>query len=287
MNQTDQIALQNFSIDAVKWLMSELVAAIPTLLIYTLIFLFVSVVFIVACEKFRVYSRPIWIYSFLTKLHYAVWVPAFLALGFGLGLISALQTSSDRALDLVFRDNITKMVEPVSTLILDISEELPPELADGPLTVEALSEYVISLYTSEAEIEAGNFMEKMAQKLVLHIVALVINEILEFGVSSVGSAVGGDSEKVSQIGKEFSLEMFKGIDFNQEAEKVADEVIGAASKPMANFFTGLRIQLYTNWAGIIQLLAIEPLIYFLLTLLIRYIRTFRKRADEYRGAGGD
>ncbi len=250
------------SVEAAKWLLQALLGAIPIACVYTILFMVLAVVVIVVCQKFKVYTRRNKAWNILTKLHYGVLVLAFMSLGFALGLTASLQHAADRILDEKLQPTLSRMISPIRDHII---EALPPELVDGPMTGQAIYDHFIEQAKAEAEAAAAKgeegLMAEMGREVEAQVKAYLMKVVIEQAVTRAGEKVG-----LSEQGAEFSLEAFKSIDFGQQADEIATKIADALKKQVAGFVWSLRLQFLLYFAIIMALLAIDPLIYFLICL---------------------
>ena len=240
-----------------KWILEILLGSLPGALIYSLIFLLLSVVLIVVCQKYGFYTRKNRAWNILTKIHYVVLVLTFVITGFCLGLISSFQRASNEILDEHLHGNLMKMVPPLKEKIL---ESLPPELADRPMTGQDIYDYVVEKaaatrgHDEEVEGVIANVAREIEIAAIRHVTKLVIDRAILEASQQLG---------LSQENAEFTLETFKNMDLAKRADEIATSLTDTAKLQVSGFANGLRIQVLVSAGTIILFLLIDPLIYFL------------------------
>lgn len=252
---------QDLSVEVAKWLLTEFFAALPTALIYSMVLLMVAVGLIVICQKFKIYTRSPGVWNVLTKLHYPLLVISLMALGFSLGLIASLKKSSDKAVDEHLHPVISDMVAPLQEQII---ERMPAELMDKPMTGQDIHNHFIEQAAKSAELAQSTggsqgVMAKIGREVEVQVKAYLIKVLIQQAVSHAAEKVG-----MSEKNAEFSLELFKSMDFSQQADEVASKITGPLKTQLSSFAWSLRIQLLMYWATFLVLLTIDPLVYFLI-----------------------
>ena len=253
----------DFSTDAAKVVLDVLLAALPVALVYSFFLLLISVVLIIVMHKRRLYTREAKAWNLLTKLHYPLWMLLLVGLGFGLGFIASIQSSCDRAIDEKLRPALVGMVIPFQSKIID---SLPPELADKPMTGQAIYDYVIERTVKLKELErSAEEAEGWLQDISLQIQNAAQRHIVTYAIDTAIKRAG---EKAGIAGKdvEFTLETFKAIDFSEEADEIAAKVSSEAKKHVSGFANGMRLQVLIYGGILVLLLLVEPLIFYFIVV---------------------
>lgn len=240
-----------------------LLGALPSALIYSFALSLLALVLVVVLHRRKLYARQVGIWSLLAKLHYPIWVLVFSVLGFSLGLLGSLQRQADRAIEDELKPALIRMMPSFKDQITD---NLPPELADGPMTGEAIYEYVVEQYAGgdpavpDTDQERGVLAE-LARQAEISVRRFVIKAAIEHALTKAGERAGMGAE----AGK-FSLEVFKAIDFKEESDEIASRVTGMLTNQIGLIANAIRVQLVLYSGLILLLLLIEPLVYYRLWL---------------------
>ena len=113
---------------------------------------------------------------------------------------------------------------------------------------------------ARAEAEDGEkekgVLADLGHEIEVQARAYLIKLLVDHAVAKTGEKVG-----LSKENAEFSLEVFKSLDFGQQAEEIATKVTEAIKVQVAGFATGLKLQLLIYWLIIMALMVIDPLIH--------------------------
>lgn len=261
MNERAKTAY-DFSGDAAKVALDVVLAALPVALLYTAIMLVVCTVAIVFMHRRRLYTREAKWWNVLTKLHYPFWLFVFAACGFALGFIASLQSTCDKAIDEKLHPALAGMVLPVQQMIID---SLPPDFDSENMTGQAIYDYLIEKASEdsifkEVKDEEGMFVE-LGRRIEKAVRQQITKLALDQAVVAAGEKVGMNEKQA-----EFSIEVFKSIDFSKKADEIADKVTGAAKSQVGSFANSLRLQVLIYGGILLLLLLIEPLVYYLVVV---------------------
>lgn len=239
-----------------KACMEMVLGALPSALLSAMIWMLVGVVLVAVLHRRRVYARSVPLWNVLAKLHYPLWLAIFALFGFSFGLVNSLKGSVFAAIDGQLRPALTEVLPPLQQKLM---ENLPAELANQPLTGEAIYEYFLSLPRAgeELEKEAASWRGRVSQRFRQwtddYLYRRSVQAMAEAMARQAALQMGLEEDAVID-----GLAALKSVDLTDQAGAIAGAITDALKGQVGGAAVALQIQAAAGLLLMSLLLLVEP-----------------------------
>ncbi|MCO7225263.1 hypothetical protein [Pleionea sp. CnH1-48] len=254
----DASKLFDFSIFAGELALSVIIDTLPRAIGFGLIGVILSILCLSFVHRRKMYYREKILWNLATKLHYPLWMFAFLIFGMVCGSISATKSIAVKTLDEQLEPFLVSKLPELKEFL---TSRLPAQFGDELLTVNDASQYFneqLSLREEPGKSTSKNGIENyISQELSDRIAIYMMEYTLQEVIKELGLTSGLDDNIV-----EFSAILLVTVDFSNIEKSAAQATTKIVKKQTKAALNTLYLNALLYFLLFISILCLEPLLYY-------------------------
>lgn len=239
----------------------ELIFILPIALLASLTAFFVAIIVLYLLRRKKTFVRKNRTWDILAKLHYPIWLVAFMCVGFLYGTVNAVESRVENALEKTVKPFVEDSVPIVYEYLVN---ELPVLAPDEKITIRAATAHIMENIIYEPRSEG--YFEKLKADTINYVIlgagewvmTYIVNALVTHLIQSAGQTL-----HFSEGELEFNQLSIADVSLENADTTIAKVASKAIKNQVENFFNLMYGKINSIFLFLILILLIEPLMYHL------------------------